>query len=146
MAFEDEKALGGRKNGTLAGSLRELRLRAGYSQQNIADLLNVSRSAYTYYEMGKTSPDPSTLYRISKMLGVSMEVFFEEEDSQLCLSDSKPVSTRSSKKVGLNPQKIGELSSGEREVIGYLREKELQPEAVLAALRGRFDEKVDGTS
>lgn len=140
MALEDEKLLHRRKINTLAACLRELRLRAGYSQQNIADLLNVNRSTYTYYEMGKTSPDPSTLYRISKMLGVPMEFFFGEEDSSICLSDSEPVSSRSPKKIGENPRRIGELSSGERKIVGYLREKELQPEAVLAALQKRFDE------
>ena len=47
----------------LGPCLRKLRLKAGYSQKNVADLLNVSRSTYTYYETGKTSPDPFTLNR-----------------------------------------------------------------------------------
>ena len=60
------KDLGG-TNSFLAARLRQARLQAGYSQQNIADALNVNRATYTYYETGKTSPDPITLGRIARI-------------------------------------------------------------------------------
>ena len=64
---------------TLPERLRGFRLRAGFSQQNVADILNVSRSTYTYYETGKTTPDPTTLNRIAKIFAVPLEEFFLEE-------------------------------------------------------------------
>ena len=57
-------------NSFLAERLRQARLQAGYSQQNIADALNVNRATYTYYETGKTSPDPVTLGKIARICGV----------------------------------------------------------------------------
>jgi transcriptional regulator with XRE-family HTH domain len=36
--------------------LRELRNKSGYTQQQMADFLNISRSTYTYYETGKSEP------------------------------------------------------------------------------------------
>ena len=36
--------------------LRELRKKNGYTQQQMADILNISRSTYTYYETGKSEP------------------------------------------------------------------------------------------
>ena len=69
----------GGSNGFLADRLRQARLQAGYSQQNIADALNVNRATYTYYETGKTTPDPVTLGRIARICGAPIEFFFEEE-------------------------------------------------------------------
>ena len=75
----------------LGPCLRKLRLKAGYSQKNVADLLNVSRSTYTYYETGKTSPDPFTLNRIARIFGVSMTDFFPpEEAAPLFLRRQRP--------------------------------------------------------
>ena len=62
------KGFGG-TNSFLAERLRQARLQAGYSQQNIADALNVNRATYTYYETGKTSPDPVTLKRKTPLTG-----------------------------------------------------------------------------
>ena len=44
--------------------LRELRKKNGYTQQQIADILNICRSTYTYYETGKSEPG---LYKINMM-------------------------------------------------------------------------------
>ena len=84
------KSFGG-TNSFLAERLRQARLQAGYSQQNIADALNVNRATYTYYETGKTSPDPVTLGKIARICGAPIEFFFEEEDTPnrpLFLTDS----------------------------------------------------------
>lgn len=64
---------------TLAERLRAFRVQVGFSQKNVADVLNVSRSTYTYYETGKTTPDPATLNRIAKILNVPLEYFFSSE-------------------------------------------------------------------
>ena len=122
----------------LGPCLRKLRLKAGYSQKNVADLLNVSRSTYTYYETGKTSPDPFTLNRIARIFGVSMTDFFPpEEAAPLFLDDSGR--RRSPKKVRENAWRIGDLTSPEREVIGYLRDKRISAKELLDELRRAYD-------
>ena len=53
--------------------LRELRVKSGYTQHQIADILNIDRSTYTYYETGKTSPDITVLAKLSKIFNVSID-------------------------------------------------------------------------
>ena len=104
------KDLGG-TNSFLAARLRQARLQAGYSQQNIADALNVNRATYTYYETGKTSPDPITLGRIARICGAPIEFFFEDENDR----------ERCPKKPFPDPSKIGELTAEEKKLIALLR-------------------------
>ena len=105
-------------NISLANRLRQARLSAGYSQQNIADALSVNRATYTYYETGKTTPDPRTLMKIARICGVPIEFFLDEEPGHpLMLSDRE----RCPKRTFPNPQKVGELSSEEKQLIALLR-------------------------
>lgn len=126
---------------TLAERLRGFRLRAGFSQQNIADVLNVSRSTYTYYETGKTTPDPATLNRIAKILGVPLQEFFPEKGSGMVLEDSG--GHRPPKKVHLDPQRVGELSAGEKTLIAFVRDNRLSPEAAIESLKRLCDRLED---
>ena len=106
-------------NSFLADRLRQARLQAGYSQQNVADALNVNRATYTYYETGKTSPDPVTLGRIARICGAPIEFFFEEESDMSAgiLTDRE----RCPKKAQPDPQRIGELTAEEKSLIALLR-------------------------
>ena len=113
------KDLGG-TNSFLAERLRQARLQAGYSQQNIADALNVNRATYTYYETGKTSPDPITLGKIARICGAPIEFFFEDEKDSftpLYFTDRE----RCPKKPSLDPNKIGELKKKKKKLIALLR-------------------------
>ena len=106
-------------NGFLADRLRQARLRAGFSQQNIADALNVNRATYTYYENGKTSPDPVTLGKIARICGAPIEFFFEEEPGTPVgmLTDRE----RCPKKIRPNADRIGDLSADEKTLIALIR-------------------------
>ena len=106
-------------NGFLADRLRQARLQAGYSQQNIADALNVNRATYTYYENGKTSPDPVTLGKIARICGAPIEFFFEEETgSSLGLLTDRE---RCPKKAKPDPKRSGDLAAEEKALIALLR-------------------------
>lgn len=51
--------------------LRDLRKKhSKYSQQEMADMLNISRSTYTYYETGKSEPGQEKLKKICDILNV----------------------------------------------------------------------------
>ena len=106
-------------NDFLAERLRQARLKAGYSQQNVADALMVNRATYTYYETGKTSPDPATLGKIARIFGVPIDYFYPDEDQEepLLLTDRE----RCPKKTFLNPGHVGELSADEKKLIAVLR-------------------------
>ena len=106
-------------NDFLAERLRQARLQAGYSQQHVAGALNVNRATYTYYETGKTSPDPVTLGKIARICGAPISFFYpdEDEDEPLFLTDRE----RCPKKPLVNPDRVGELSADEKKLIAVLR-------------------------
>lgn len=52
--------------------LRYLRLRAGYSQQDLADILKISKSTIGMYEQGRRKPDFETLEKIADIFNVDM--------------------------------------------------------------------------
>lgn len=53
--------------------LKELRTAAGYTQQQMADKLNIRQQSYTRYENNVGEPNLSTLVAISKILDVSSD-------------------------------------------------------------------------
>lgn len=58
---------------SLAKNLKLLRLKFGYTQGQIAEYLNISRSAYTYYEMGNTEPSINSLEILSQIYDVKID-------------------------------------------------------------------------
>ena len=54
-----------------AKRLKVLRKKAGINQAEIADVLNIERSTYAYYESGKTTPSFNTLLNICKIHSVT---------------------------------------------------------------------------
>ena len=57
----------------LKDSLRQLREREKLNQRQIAEILGISRSTYTYYETGKANPRLSVLLFLCKIYNVSLD-------------------------------------------------------------------------
>lgn len=125
------------KNHYLSDTLRRLRLEAGYTQQNVADALNINRSTYSYYETGKTTPDIQTLKALSRIFSVKPEIFLEDETPRT-FSDS--IGQRPKKKIFDNPDTIGQLSSKEKSIISMLRNaKQVDIDDILEEIKKRED-------
>jgi transcriptional regulator with XRE-family HTH domain len=124
--------------------LRRLRVKADFSQQNVADALNLNRSTYTYYETGKTTPDVRTLYKIAQIFGVPVEIFFPDE-GQISLLEDPAWDTnklRPKKKVEIDPDHVGDLSGEEKSLIAWLRaHPSISAEDTLEALKRRVDQE-----
>jgi len=60
----------------LSVTLRTLRVNAGLKQDTVAKFLQISRPTYSYYELGITTPDVSSLYLLSRFYNVPVDVFF----------------------------------------------------------------------
>lgn len=58
---------------SLGKRLRNLRTKLDKTQQEIANLLNVNRVAYTQYENDKRMPTPETLKKLSEIFNVSVD-------------------------------------------------------------------------
>ncbi len=53
--------------------LYELRRQKGFSQEELANRLNVSRQTVSKWEVGESSPDMENLVAISELFGVSLD-------------------------------------------------------------------------
>lgn len=67
----------------LKEKLKEYRVLCGYSQQQVADVLNIHRSTYSYYELGKTEPSLDNIRTLAMVFGVSLNDLLEVENSAL---------------------------------------------------------------
>ena len=54
-------------------NIRYARKQCGFTQQQVADYLDVKRSSYTYYETGHTQVPVDLLAPLSKLFGVSLD-------------------------------------------------------------------------
>lgn len=54
-------------------NLRALRESHNLTQQEVANVLNMTRSSYAYYEIGKHSPSVETVNTLAKMYNVSID-------------------------------------------------------------------------
>ena len=64
---------------TFAEKLVQLRKREGYTQEEVADRLEVSRQAISRWEMGTAVPDSSNLLQISKLFNVSTDYLMNDD-------------------------------------------------------------------
>lgn len=60
--------------------LKELRKQSGYLQKDIADYLNISKSAYGYYEQGRNEPDIQTIVKLASYYNVSTDYLLCKTD------------------------------------------------------------------
>jgi len=61
----------------IAANMKMLRVSNGYTQTELARRLNLDRSVLALCESGRRNPDLETVYKLSKIYGVSMEAILE---------------------------------------------------------------------
>ncbi|MGL4790266.1 MAG: helix-turn-helix domain-containing protein [Anaerotignaceae bacterium] len=70
--------------------LKQLRTKNEYSQEQLAEMLNVSRQAITKWESGKGMPDISNIKMIASLFGVTLDSLLDDveevqtTDSSFC--------------------------------------------------------------
>ncbi len=93
----------------LGEMLKKLRKEHGFSQTVIADYLDVERSTYTKYELGRT-PTATVVAKLAALYGISadsiLSVFYDNENK--------------------SPSGVAVLSSGDKEASLYILNKEEQ--------------------
>ncbi len=100
-------------------SIRRIREIKGYSQEYMSAMLNISQSAYSNLESGKSKCTLDRAMHISKILGVEMNELIEN-NSQLNLNETKNFSMTkesSSSKDELFSDLVNQL----KEEISFLR-------------------------
>lgn len=65
---------------TIARNIKKLRETAGYTQNEVAQALGITRSAYSNYESGDRNMPYDVIEKASDLFGCDMTVLFEEKD------------------------------------------------------------------
>ncbi|MBP5430797.1 MULTISPECIES: helix-turn-helix transcriptional regulator [Ruminococcus] len=65
---------------TFAERLKQLRLEKGYTQEELAKLVNVSQPSYWAYENKDVIPYKNTQIQLAKVLGVTVEELMNGEE------------------------------------------------------------------
>lgn len=66
---------------TIATNLKKLREAARYTQDEVAQALGITRSAYSNYESGERDAPYDVLEKVSDLFGCDMYVLFEENEN-----------------------------------------------------------------
>ncbi len=74
----------------LQDKIIDLRKRRGYSQEELADRLDVSRQAVSKWESGTSVPDLSRIIAMSELFGVSTDYLLKEDIAPLAQSPAEP--------------------------------------------------------
>ena len=74
---------------TLGQKLKEIRKRFGLSQEQLAEIMNVSRQAITKWENDGGLPDVSNLQELSKVFGITVDYLLNDENGLPALSMRK---------------------------------------------------------
>ena len=109
---------------TLAESLKKIRKQYKITQEDIARLLGISRSGYTYYETGKTVPSIETLQRLSAIYNTSIDAIVGNPSKEI--ADSR------------YPSNIGSVSEGNADPLMYMKKDE---QTLIMAFRLLSDEE-----
>ena len=76
----------------IAERLKDLRKEAGYSQEQVAELLNVSRQAVSKWESAQGYPDIENIIKLAQMYEVSTDYLLLGEESPALTADEADIS------------------------------------------------------
>lgn len=102
----------------LCDQLKYIRKANKFTQQQIADALNIERSTYASYETGRNRPDVNLLSAFADIFSVSID-FIVSLDTSVPLSDVNEKYKKS--KDSKNQLVLSQLNSDEKNIIAYFR-------------------------
>ncbi|MBR0413525.1 MAG: helix-turn-helix transcriptional regulator [Clostridia bacterium] len=97
----------------VAKTLRAFRKANGFTQKQIADKLNIDRSTYSYYELGKINPSISSMVTLSELYGISL-------DEMVHYDQAEPISTAASPSAPYESMPV--LSEDEKKLVASYRQ------------------------
>lgn len=75
----------------LGSKVKRLRIAKGYTQEELADRCDLSRSFISQLESDKVSPSVETLERVLRVLGTDLKHFFSDEPKKIVFKKSERV-------------------------------------------------------
>ena len=118
-----------------ADRLSLLRRSQGMTQQTVADILNVSRPAYSYYESGKSEPSLESMRRLIRLFCPTAPRFLLLLDE--CGSEDGKPSVLHDDGTPSGAPLMAELNDEEQRIVGMYRvmDEEQRAEAVMLMMR-----------
>lgn len=96
--------------------LQRIRKNSGLTQKQVADVLNVERSTYAYYEIGTTQPSCLSIIKLSKIFNVDYRIFIEAI-AGISVDKSSDGFSALTNKPSAKRNKIYELTQSEQNLI-----------------------------
>lgn len=105
------------KNPELAKQMRTLRTINHFTQQQVADILNINRTTYTSYEISKNTPDIMLLDAFAKIFSVSIDFILniDTKNPEALCDEADEYETSRSESL------VSQLSRTERELLAEYR-------------------------
>lgn len=111
---------------TLGQKLRKIRSKFGLSQEQLAEVINVSRQAITKWENDGGLPDVSNLQEISEVFGVTVDYLLNDDSNLPALSMKKKLDrNKYKKKVVMYSEVLKEYYPEPYEIFVLSRTKKL---------------------
>ena len=107
-------------------TLRKYREKMELTQKQLAEVLNIDRSTYSYYETGKSVPPIETLIKLARIFNTTVDYLlgYEREESEAVVHDDITVYNKSRENFAL-------LSEDEQAIIMKYRQLSAEEQAKL---------------
>ncbi|MDN3460534.1 helix-turn-helix transcriptional regulator [Rhodococcus sp. APC 3903] len=106
--------------GFRADRLRELRVKAGLTPDDLSVRLGASRQSVSHWETGRSTPAPPVLKQIAQELDVSISVLVPIPDNRLRMGDLRVraglTQIQAAERLGISPTSLAEIEKGMKPV------------------------------
>ncbi len=125
----------------LAENLKKFRKLSGFRQDDVAKIIGLDRSAYAYYEAGKTEPNTENLIKIAKMLGIDVNTLLGYETDKISMELCSNTENSYSVSENLQVEDLGKCTPDERYIIACYRACE-NKQAVIDAVSKLYESEI----
>ena len=119
-------------------NLKRLRKACGFRQEEVAKVLGVDRSAYSYYESGKTEPSVKNLIKIARMFKVDIDVLVGNSEYATALALNNEPADEYDSQLCADLDSLRSCSSQERVLVAMLRQAQ-DKEAFFSAVKAQYE-------
>ena len=87
-------------------NLKQLRIQSGFTQKQMAELLNITTNGYQHYELGTRQPPVDMLCKLADIFGVSVDYLLgRENEKAVAPKGTTDIATNFIKELGLENDK-----------------------------------------
>lgn len=119
-------------------NLKRLRKSCGFRQEEVAKVLGVDRSAYSYYESGKTEPSVKNLIKIARMFKVDVDVLVGNSEYATALALNNEPADEYDSELCADVEALSKCTSQERILVAMLRQAQ-DKDAFISAVKAQFE-------